>query len=1228
MSFDRTLRAGVGAVLVGLACLADATSVRAQTTSASVAGTVKDSQSGALPGATVALTSRTQGNTLSVVSDDQGRFVFPIVRPDTYTLKVTMQGFKGLQQTNLVVNANDKLALGVLTLEVGGIEENVSVLARVSELQAESGERSFTMENETLQNIANNGRAIFTFATLVPGVSTALQNDQPQVEAASLVVNGQRPNSNNMTIDGVANIDTGNNGGNMATTNIDAVSEFKILTNAYQAEYGRAVGGQIQVVTKSGTQAFHGSGYWYGRRSDWNANTWTNKRNAAPAPVGVGRETPLPDAARNDYGYTLGGPVYIPGVFNTEKKKLFFFWSQEFQRRKDPVTERQSRVPTALERRGDFSQSVDNNGNPFPYIRDYTTGLPCGPTDTRGCFSDGGVLGRIPANRLYQPGINALGIYPAPNFAGASGVNYSSQTPDNRPRREEMIRLDFQATDNWRFTGRYMRNKDDQEQAYGTTWAGAGSNNLDTMETLFKLPGENWMISTTGILNPTTSIEASVGRAHNSLDFIVRNEDLRRSAAGLTGMPLLYPDAVQDDYIPDFRWSGAGGRTSRVGGNAGFFQTDRGPFTNVNTTYDALVNLTKIFGRHSTKFGVYFQDSYKPQSIFASFNSQIDFTDDPNNPFDTGFSYANAATGVYNLYTQASKYALPEWRYKNFEWFAQDNWKMNSKLTLDYGVRFYYLTPQWDTTLQASNFLPDQFNPSGAARLFRPVCIGASPCTGDARRGMDPSLVQAGVTPTTANTVDQRFIGRLVPGSNRFNGAFQAGQGINDQLQDGSAFRVSPRLGFAYDLTGKGQTIVRGGAGIFYDRPQGNVVFDMIANAPGVLVSQLQWGRLQDIRTGAAGSDPDTTLSLNPTAFGFKPPKVYAWNVGVQQKLFSKLIFDLAYVGSESRDLLRRWQMNAVPLGAKYLPQNQDPTRAPSSVPGATALPDDLLRPFPGYGNIQMWDYTSYGNYHALQTSLSRKFDKGVMFSVFYVYSKAKTLEHNNDFNQGGPPACQCNPPQFSEEEVRRLDYGLAPYDRPHNFVVNFIYQTPKVSSGVLGAIANDWQISGIYRWMSGRPYHVTYSIPGIGASNLTGNGGQPSARVVLTGDPGKGSSSDPYKQFDTSVFAPPQPGSRGDESPRFFLHGPAINNLDLSISKSVPLRGVRLEVRLDMFNALNHTQFNQVNSTVNFASLTDRTITNLPYDAQGNLVRPNGFGTVNGVAPPRTLQLVTRLSF
>jgi hypothetical protein len=1206
-------RLRVAATLLGLALLASVTPLHAQTTSASVAGEVKDAQGGVLPAATVTLTSRTQGNALTAVTDSQGRFVFTIVRPDTYTLRVSLAGFKALERTNVVVNANDKFSAGILALEVGGIEESVSVTARVSELQAESGERSFTLGNEALTNIANNGRALFNFANLVPGV---LQNgtsgtEIPQV--SGFTVNGQRPNSNTMTIDGVANIDTGDNGGNMATTNIDAVSEFKLLTNAYQAEYGRAVGGQLQVVTKSGTQEFHGSAYWYGRRSDWDANTWTNKRAAAPPPVGVGREIPKAETARNDFGYTLGGPVYIPGAFNEDKKKLFFFFSQEFQRRTDPVAQRLSRVPTALERRGDFSQSVDNNGNPWPYIRDWTTGLPCGPGNTAGCFQDGGVLGRIPQSRLYQPGLAALNIYPQANFSGGSGINFQSQIPNEAPRREDLLRLDFQATANWRITGRYMNTKEEILQAYGTTWAGAGSNNLP-MPVTFQHPGKNFLLSATGILNSTTSLELSLGRAQNSLDFRLEREDLFRSRAGLSSFPLLFPDAVQSDYVPDLRFNGG-----RVGGSAGFYQTDRGPFTNENVTHDVVANLTKVWGGHAAKFGVYFQSSYKPQSIFSSFNSQVDFIDDANNPFDTGFGYANAATGVFRFYTQANKYALPEWRYKNFEWYGQDNWKATRNLTLDYGVRFYYLTPQWDTTLQASNFLPDQFDRNAAARLFVPVCIGASPCSGANRRGMDPRLVQQGVAPTAGNTVDQRFIGRLVPGSNRFNGAFQAGQGINDQLQSGNAFRISPRFGFTYDLSGSKTTIIRGGFGIFYDRPQGNQVFDMIANAPGVLVSTLQWGRLQDLT--AAGGDPNPTLNLSPSAFDFKPPKTYQWNVGVQRKLWENLIFDIAYVGSKNEDLLRQEQINAVPRGATFKPENQDRTRTPSSTPGATALPNDLLRPYPGYGNIRMWGYTGYSNYHSLQTSVTRRFDNGFMFSAFYVWSKALTIA-NTDFTAGLPNA--------SDEEIRRLDYSYAEYDRPHNFVLNFIYQTPRVADGVLGVLANNWQISGIYRWTSGRPYGVGYSIPGIGAANLTGNDGNPGARVRLTCDPGKGWSGDPYKQIaNTSCFAPPQPGSDGAESARFFVWAPPINNLDLSLSKIFAVgRDVKLEVRLDAFNALNHTQFTGVNASVSFASLTNPTITNLPHDANGNLVRPNGFGAVNGVAPPRTLQLVTRLRF
>ena len=421
-------------------------------------------------------------------------------------------------------------------------------------------------------------------------------------------------------------------------------------------------------------------------------------------------------------------------------------------------------------------------------------------------------------------------------------------------------------------------------------------------------------------------------------------------------------------------------------------------------------------------------------------------------------------------------------------------------------------------------------------------------------------------------------------------------------------------------MTGKGTTIARGGFGIFYDRPQGNMVFDMIANAPGVLVSELQFGQLQNV-TSTGGVEPNPTLGLNPTAYDFKPPKVTQWNVGIQHKIWKEVILDVAYVGSKSTDLLRQVQINALPFGATLASQNQDPTRAPAAQLGSSALPNDFLRPFPGYAGIRMWDYSGYANYNSLQTSVTRRFDAGFMFSAFWVWSKALGI-NSTDFSAGVP--------NQSEAETRALDYSYLDYDRPHNFTVNWIYQTPVVTdSKLLGVLANEWQISGVYRWTSGRPYGVGFSIPGINSLNLTGTD-TPNARIVLTCDPGNGYGSDPYRQLNTSCFAPPQPGSNGNESARFFVRAPPLNNIDLSLSKNVAVvKTVKFEIRLDMFNALNHTQFTGVNATANFASLTDRTITNLPHDASGALVRPNdGFGSINGVANPRTLQLVTRVTF
>ena len=1170
----------VGAAVAAAFLIAAASPLSAQTTSASVSGTVKDAQGGVLPGVSVALVDQNRGTQQDVMSDENGNFLFPYVQPGTYTVKLSLTGFQTLEKTGVLVNANDRLMAGNFTLTIGQLSESITVAGVSSDIQLRSGERAYTLQSAAVQNIAVNGRSFFGLAMLVPGVIPT--TDTP-TQVSNFNVNGQRANSNNMTIDGVANIDTGDNGGNMAQTNLDAVAEFKVLTSSYQAEYGRAAGGQVQVVTKSGTNRFSGSAYWYARRSEWNANTWWNNRNG----------TPMAKSSRNDSGFTIGGPVI--------KQKLFFFYSQEFQRRQDPVSPTRVTVPTALERQGDFSQSVDANGNPYPYIRDYATGLPCSASNTSGCFQYQGVLGRIDPSRLYSPTLAALSIFPMPNVSGQRGYNYSSETPSDNPLNQSLIRMDYQFNSNWRLTGRYMFHSNKATLPYGIGGWSVRSN-LDNIDVTSDVPGQNLLVSSTGIINNTTSIELSFGRGHNSLDHITNYDKMKRSATDIKNIPMFFPDAIQLDYIPQFNFGG--GRIA----NAPFYNTNQAPFTNFNTTYDFVANLTKVMGNHAAKAGFYYQKSLKDQSNFANFNGSMSFNNDSNNPYDAQHPFANAALGVYSSFNQASAFRKGEWRYTNYEWYLQDNWKTSNKLTLDYGVRFYYLTPQYDASLQAANFIPEDFNAAAAVRLFTPAVANG---------------VRVGLDPVTGATVAGTYIGRIVPNSgDRFQGTYQAGQGISETLTDGNKFRVSPRVGAAYDLTGEGKYVARGAFGIFYDRPQGNQVFDLTNNPPATQTPNVQWGLVPALATATPLYAP---VGLNPNVYEWKTPTVYQWNLGFQMQLPKNFTLDISYVGSNSDNLLQFRNLNAVNYGTAYSAAYQDPTRGTgctgcsglSTTPGGNALPTDFMRPYRGYTDIRLWEFGAYSDYKSIQTTVTRRFSGGLMFSGYYAYSQAKgTLGGDWDYAR-------------IDGKDKEANYGPLSFDRPHSFVLSFVYQTKPLAQGALGYLTNDWQLSGNYRWYSGNPATAGFSIPGVGNVNLTGSPTE-GARIVLTGqDPGSGYSDDPYKQFNIAAFTLPQPGSIGLESPRYTMRNPPINNLDLSLSKSFPFGGTRrLEIRLDAFNALNHTQFSGVNRTLNFASLTDPTVTNLPYNAAGQLVNQTGVGTVSGVRPPRQLQLMARFSF
>ena len=333
----------------------------AQSTRGSLAGTVRDGQGAAVPGATVELTSPRRNDTQVTTANEAGDFVFLNLLPDTYNLKVTMDSFKTVEQSNVVLNAADRLSVGVVTLELGAVSETVNVTTRVVEVQSRDATRNFSVDSAAIENLAVNGRDPLLLARLAPGIADASAG-------IGMNVNGARDNTTNYTVDGVSNLDTGNNGV-LGSINLDAVEEFKILTNAYSAEYGRSSGAQLSLVTKSGGRDYRGSAYGYRRQESFNANSFINNRERGRAletdpnsKVGlkaINRQT--------DLGFTVGGPVPLGG-YNKDKNRLFFFFAFENQRRfTPPANPNRVKVPTELERRGDFSQSRRQQQQPVQH---------------------------------------------------------------------------------------------------------------------------------------------------------------------------------------------------------------------------------------------------------------------------------------------------------------------------------------------------------------------------------------------------------------------------------------------------------------------------------------------------------------------------------------------------------------------------------------------------------------------------------------------------------------------------------------------------------------------------------------------------------------------------------------------------------------------------------------------------------------------------------------------
>jgi hypothetical protein len=1211
----------------------------AQVTTASVSGSVKDTQGGVIPGATLTLVSESLGTqSAEVFTNEYGDFVFANVRPDHYIVQVSMPGFKTHRRGGIIVDAGDHVGLGTINIEIGTVTDTVTVQSEMPLVQTQSAERSFTVATEAVQNLPISNRSFVQLATLTPGVAGTGTNP------ARLGGGG----ANNVMMDGVSTMDTGSNA-ILLQMNVESIAEVRVLASNYQAEFGRSSGLQITAVTKSGSNSFHGSAYSVMRDSKFNANNKTNIINGDP----------ITALNEKDLGFSVGGPIGKPGGNN----KLFFFYAQEFSPRTSSnaggtlADVLRYRMPTALERQGDFSQTTDNNGSPYPYIKDPLLNGTCSATSQAACFQDGGVLGRIPSNRLYDTGLNILKMFPMPNVnvPGAT-YNYELRRPaEHLLAWQPVIRVDYLPFQKLRGSFKYSGWGQQNKTANGSI---PGFN--DTRQ--YKPTVTATALTVTYTANPTMFIEGTYGYSQNELAGCALAQSgtgptfctsafpmdpiANSNTAGLGGLPLLFPDAgvINPSYYaytalnsvkppiwvngrivmpPSFSW---GSRITNTPPNVPF-----PGYLNINSTDDISISLTKVRGRHTLKTGFYNNHSYKAQQR-QGWAGTLSFANDTQNPLDSQFGYANAALGIFDSYNQYSKYIEGQFVYNNTEGYIQDNWKTTNNLTLDYGVRLIHQQPQYDKLGQASNFLPDKWTVGQAPLLYVAGCANnVYPCSGSNRQATDPNT-GAFLGPTSAAA-----IGTLVSNSgNLTNGLFLSGQGIAKTTYTWPNLAIGPRFGIAYDMGGQEKIVLRGGMGLFFDRPSGNSIYPQVQNPPTIINPTVRYAQLQTLGTGGLTTVGAPALAV----FEYAPkglPASFQWNAGTQIALPGAAVLGAEWVGQHSYRTLQQVNLNGVDFGAAFQPQNQDRTLAASTTPGATAIAQDQMRAFRGYGAIQQQLSSGWRTFHSLQISLNRRFKQGVSFGFTDTISLY-------DHQSVDPVRLQHNPDGTYQVrgDQKQAEQLLGTYiANRHTLKGNFLWSLPGIhgtdgAMKMVSQVVNDWQLSGIWTGSTGTAYTNTFAYQnGAGSINLTGSPDY-AARIRLVGNPGKGCSSDPTRQFNTAAFAGPLPNSLGLESGADYLRGCFNSVLDLSIVRNIRFGESRnFQFRLDMFNAPNASAVTGRNTTVNLASPTDPTnATNLPYNPDGSpipsrlLPKTAGFGVATTYQAARTLQAQVRISF
>jgi hypothetical protein len=1092
-------------------------------TTGNISGTVRDPQGSAVPKAEVTLTEEKTGASRTVNANEDGFYSAPAMPAGVYTISTSPAGFKKTVTTGVQLTVSENKTVN-LDLQVGQVTETVTVTSEAAPVELRSGEVSSLISEKQVTELPLNGRNYAQLALMVPGVSPVTQAGAGGAFATrgtglnsgvDMSVNGNQSNSNLWTVDGVNNMDVGSNRTLLVFPSVDSIQEFRVERNSFSAEFGQAQGAVVNLITKGGSNDFHGALFEFFRNDSLNANNFFLNRSGQPKP----------ELEYNNFGGNFSGPIV--------KNRVFFFVSEEWRReRRGQVLS--SQVPSAAEKTGDFSGPLTGTGE-RPHIPgscvDVPDPLPGDPNHTkRVCqfFANN----RIPTNLLSPAGLAFVKLFPNPTGPGVGDWATSQLQPIDT--RQDLVRGDINLTDKMNLMVRYINEKWTHLGAAGNFWGDAP---YPTIASDWSQPSHSFAVKLANTFSSNIVNEFQFSIAGNDIIITSSPETQALQDEIASKIPTVFPKNPEDigGSIPSLFWG--------AGGYANIWH--QAPWANREDLYIWKDDFSVVKGSHDLKFGGLFSHNFKDEPSVGGGGGNQQATIQGCG-LQTGNCIADLLlkdTVLVN-YAEIEKTDIADGRWRDFEFYANDTWKVSPRVTLTLGLRYSVFPPAWEAENRISNFIPSLYNGT------------------DFNTGL-----------VTADEGEQLGFGRAL--IHTYKNGWQ------------------PRVGLAWDVFGTGQTAVRAGFGRYMSRSQ--VIEDLLRltgnppwttavtsgsgwNGEGTTLANCPTCRSLDtindaLRTNFAGVSTNPNFAAVDT--GFRPPESYQWNLTVSHQLMKDTVLEASYIGNHGLHIWRR-NVNANDIApnlscrggacdgstdsarlqyARATNNIKSPRDNIAHNAGTLLADNRVLR---GIGDVPTDMSNGNSSYHAMQVWLNRRFSNRLAFQAAYTWGHAISDVSLTSFTN-----TTSDPFNF------RSDKGDADLDRRQTFVGNVVYVLPafqewgKAAEFALG----DWQLNGILSYFGATPIELTTGFNSIGTASAVGQ------RPNYTGAP-LYLHGDPTKHLNPAAFATPAVGQAGSLG-KGAVRGKALTNIDFSMAKNWRFKErYGFQFRAEFFNLLNHPNF------------------------------------------------------